>query len=130
MAIPGMSLADTIMLALRLFNNRDAILKLLNDTQELLGLLMPAQGTGARITSEVTVPDGSKHRFDVPWLQQSLNMLMPGQSLKVDGNMGPRTIDAIKRFQQSRQLKPDGWAGLLTLDTIDGEMRNEKWKQR
>ena len=128
-----MNIAETITLALRLFNNRDAIVKLMQDTQNLLGALMPGQAPGAvasRIDSKVQIPDGSVHQYDVPWLQQSLNLLMPGPALKVDGNMGTKTIDAIKRFQQSRKLTPDGWAGLLTLSEMDNEMRNENWKRR
>lgn len=41
----------------------------------------------------------------------------------VDGSIGPRTLDAIKRFQKSKGLMPDGIAGPKTkamLGIIDG----------
>jgi peptidoglycan hydrolase-like protein with peptidoglycan-binding domain len=61
-------------------------------------------------------------------LQQSLNLLMKGPPIRVDGNMGPATVDAIKTFQKSRGLVPDGWAGILTMGMIDDEMKTGKRK--
>jgi murein L,D-transpeptidase YcbB/YkuD len=52
-------------------------------------------------------------QYNVEWLQQSLKDLGVYQ-LEVDGEMGPKTIEAVKRFQKLNGLEPDGWAGPIT----------------
>lgn len=52
-----MSLADTIILALRLFNNRERIMRVLNDTQGLLNDLMPDQQMMRGMTQQPMTPD-------------------------------------------------------------------------
>ena len=37
---------------------------------------------------------------------------------KADGFFGPKTEDAVKRFQEMNGLKADGYAGPLTLDRL------------
>ncbi len=50
----------------------------------------------------------------VKWLQATLNTLGADPPLDVDGQYGPRTIDAVQRFQKTNQLVVDGWAGDAT----------------
>lgn len=52
-------------------------------------------------------------QYNVEWLQQSLRDLGIAQ-LEVDGDMGPATIEAVKRFQKLYNLEADGWAGPIT----------------
>ncbi|OKH40546.1 hypothetical protein NIES2119_02740 [[Phormidium ambiguum] IAM M-71] len=59
---------------------------------------------------------GSKGK-DVTYLQQILNK--KGYSLKVDGDFGPRTEDAVRRFQKSHGLKKvDGIVGPATWNAL------------
>ncbi|MFB2877964.1 peptidoglycan-binding domain-containing protein [Floridanema aerugineum] len=58
---------------------------------------------------------GSKGK-DVMYLQQLLNK--KGYSLKVDGDFGPRTEDAVRRFQKSHHLKVDGIVGPATWNAL------------
>src|SRR5690606_14618966 len=44
------------------------------------------------------------------WIQQSLNTVMAA-GLAVDGIMGPKTLEAIRRFQASQRLVQDGIVG-------------------
>ncbi|SEG65258.1 lytic murein transglycosylase [Thalassococcus halodurans] len=39
-------------------------------------------------------------------------------TVKVDGKIGPLTINAVRRFQQSRGMKPDGYASLRILQAL------------
>jgi peptidoglycan hydrolase-like protein with peptidoglycan-binding domain len=58
----------------------------------------------------------------VQWLQQSLNTLIKA-GLTTDGILGPRTIGAIKTFQQAHGLVVDGWAGRATIGMIERLLR-------
>lgn len=51
--------------------------------------------------------------MDVAWAQRSLSNLGfdPGP---IDGQMGPKTMAAIKAFQIANSLDPDGWLGVET----------------
>jgi hypothetical protein len=52
-------------------------------------------------------------------LQAKLNCAPKGASLiKIDGDFGPRTEDAVRRFQKSNGLIPDGIVGPNTWDAI------------
>lgn len=62
-----------------------------------------------------TLRKGSKGD-DVKLLQEILNSY--GYSLKVDGDFGPRTEDAVKKFQKSHGLKVDGIVGPKTWDAL------------
>jgi putative chitinase len=48
------------------------------------------------------------------WLQQSLNKLGTEPPLIVDASCGPLTVSALRAFQRSRGLDPDGKLGPLT----------------
>ncbi len=54
-----------------------------------------------------------KSRDYIRWVQRSLNRIL-GINLVVDGILGPKTRSAIRAFQRSRGLTPDGIVGLRT----------------
>ena len=66
-------------------------------------------GKVVKDTNENT-PKGSKKTKAV---QYALNQLM-GAGLKVDGNYGPKTIAAVKKFQKKHKLTQDGRVGPKT----------------
>jgi putative peptidoglycan binding protein len=53
---------------------------------------------------------------DVKDLQKALNDA--GMKLKVDGQFGPATDEAVKAFQKKNKLKPDGIAGKDTMQKL------------
>lgn len=53
----------------------------------------------------------------VRWVQQKLNRIMNTQ-IREDDKLGDETIALIRRFQQSRNLSPDGQIGPLTLEAL------------
>lgn len=53
-------------------------------------------------------------QFDVSWVQKALNKA-GNAGLKVDGQYGPMTHEAIRVFQEANGLTPDTWAGPLTV---------------
>ena len=55
---------------------------------------------------------------DTRWVQQSLNALGLGP-LTVDGDAGPATLDAIRRFQAAQGMYQDGVVGPLTLSALN-----------
>ena len=56
-------------------------------------------------------------KYSIKWLQESLNSLVDA-GLKVDGDYGPATKAAVKKFQQQFGLTVDGWAGAITQSAI------------
>ena len=60
------------------------------------------------IIARPTIKNGS-YGMQVDFLQQNLNTL--GESLDVDGQCGPLTTEAIKRFQKKYNLSVDGIYG-------------------
>lgn len=62
----------------------------------------------------------------VRWIQQKLNRIMQTQ-ISEDDKLGPETISLIRRFQQSRNLTPDGQIGPLTLEAL---MDADPWKSK
>ncbi len=72
--------------------------------------------------SEQTAPSkllkrGSKGA-EVKALQTALNVR--GYKLKVDGDFGPSTERAVRSFQNTKGLRPDGIAGKVTLNELAG----------
>ena len=60
----------------------------------------------------------------VRWIQQKLNRIM-GTKIQEDDKLGDETISLIRKFQQSRNLNPDGQIGPLTLEAL---MDADPWK--
>jgi murein L,D-transpeptidase YcbB/YkuD len=62
-------------------------------------------------------------RFDfetVKKIQAQLNTLrIMDPPLTVDGTYGPLTREAVRKFQQSKGLTADGWAGPATQNALD-----------
>lgn len=58
---------------------------------------------------------------DAKWVQHSLNQL--GFSLVEDGDLGPKSEAAIRKFQADHGLKADGDAGPLTKAAIEGALK-------
>jgi putative chitinase len=56
------------------------------------------------------------------WLQVSLNKLGADPALVPDGSYGPQTAAAVKEFQESHGLEPNGKIDPATLSEIDGEL--------
>jgi peptidoglycan hydrolase-like protein with peptidoglycan-binding domain len=51
------------------------------------------------------------------WVQNALNIDLEDElpaPLVVDGDYGPKTIDAVEMFQAKHGLRIDGWAGEVT----------------
>jgi hypothetical protein len=112
------NIGDTFGFALRLFQNRDKIMELVRDFTDLWKVLKPPIdiiGT--------TTPAAPPPKYDVKWVQESLNKLGANPQLNVDGNMGPTTHDAIKQFQAAYGLEADGWMGPLTAAALDEAMK-------
>lgn len=58
--------------------------------------------------------------FDVRCLQECLVKL--GYQITVDGKFGPKTEDALKKYQTRNNLNPDGIAGTKTWEAIEREL--------
>lgn len=56
--------------------------------------------------------------FSVRWMQENLNTLGANPRVKVDGDMGPDTAEAIKKFQARVGIQVDGWMGPETLTAM------------
>lgn len=55
----------------------------------------------------------------VKWLQYELNGL--GYTLAVDGVYGPKTFEAVKKYQMAKGLLQDGITGRKTLDSLQNK---------
>jgi putative chitinase len=53
------------------------------------------------------------------WVQQSLNKLGTEPPLTVDGSFGPVTASALREFQRTHHLEPDGKLGPATVAAIE-----------
>jgi peptidoglycan hydrolase-like protein with peptidoglycan-binding domain len=60
--------------------------------------------------------------YDVRWVQSGLNQVM-NAGLEVDGDMGPVTGEAIKKFQAANNLVVDGWMGTATAAALDAALK-------
>lgn len=59
--------------------------------------------------------------YDTKWVQESLNRL--GANLTIDGNLGPATVEAVKKFQEKHPpLKVDGSPGVQTAAALAAEL--------
>lgn len=74
---------------------------------------------------EETKPQEYLKAFSSRWLQESLKTL-GFYSGDVDGDYGAHTRAAVIEYQKARGLKPDGWAGALTIATLSLEMEKAK----
>lgn len=70
----------------------------------------PAAAAKAYLTS--TLRKGNGYGAQNKTLQRRLNAL--GSKLAVDGDFGPKTLAAVKKFQSSKRLQVDGVVGPIT----------------
>jgi peptidoglycan hydrolase-like protein with peptidoglycan-binding domain len=105
------SMNDTIALMMRVLSHHREIIDWWHKTSALLQKL-------GLLGAQVPAAAHSTHKFDVFWLQSSLNTLIKA-GLDVDGVMGVRTVAAVTNFQRENGLDPDGWVGVLTLAKIE-----------
>jgi len=121
------SFGDIISIGFRIISNREDILKLwdkilpmikqatstYSDIRALVDKIAPGvmDQVQAAATDPLTSGDGGT--FSAQWLQESLNKLMDA-GLAVDGDIGPATMEAVRKFQTREGLPADGWAGAGT----------------
>ena len=91
--------------------------------QDNAGNLLPLLGQIGRqmfpgIQDSLAAAAAASSMFDpssVKWVQTALNVLhVVDPALDVDGEYGPLTTAAVKKFQQANGLVVDGWAGDAT----------------
>ena len=123
-----------ISFAFKLISNREKVVELWNqlkpiiqESQDrlpqvnaLLNEIDPSLLEGRTPTAQPDQPDTS---FTVEWMQESLNKL-DDADLTVDGDYGEKTREAVRAFQESRDLEPDGWAGIKTCVKIYQELQD------
>lgn len=118
-----MSLGEITGVVLRLFTHRTELEQLWprirlaqRSAQEILATVDATMALANKIApgllGDVRAVE-PEQRYDVAWLQQSLNTLV-GAGLAVDGELGPLTKRAIEVFQRQNGLVVDGWAGVAT----------------
>lgn len=71
----------------------------------------PATATNPYIEPTSLIKAGSKGE-GVKWVQWELNQ--SGANLKIDGDAGTRTINAVRQFQKKYKLEVDGMVGTKT----------------
>lgn len=80
----------------------------------------PAKEKRLTLPEGMLLSDGSRGS-KVKGLQYMLNK--HGEELKKDGIFGPKTLDAVRKFQQEHGLKVDGIVGPKTLKELNGKPR-------
>ena len=75
-----------------------------------------SQGTQYNL-GNINLQRGSKGK-EVEELQKALNA--QGANLKVDGDFGPATQEAVRNYQEKNGIKKDGIVGQQTLATLNG----------
>jgi peptidoglycan hydrolase-like protein with peptidoglycan-binding domain len=66
-----------------------------------------------------TVSPSTSSKYDVEWLQTTLNHKTPGMTpLAIDGIYGPGTKARVEAYQQAHGLNVDGWAGIETMTSL------------
>ena len=105
-----MDTGQILEIALKLLSKKSDVVNIINDAVDLWKRV---QTVFPKLTGGDT---GSTPKYDVKWLQESLNKL--GAKLTVDGRYGEATREAVKKFQAEHDLEADGWAGALTTAAI------------
>ena len=101
----------------RAFENRAEIEALIERAKSLVrdGIALANVIAPGALTPAPAPAPGTLVTLDVKWLQGALNAAMPGViNLTVDGDYGPATHVAVRRYQQANGLVVDGWAGTQT----------------
>lgn len=94
-------------------NQSDAVTVANQAKSSVIALMWP---TGHRRPGRIPPPDVANQTM---WLQSGLNILMPKQQkLVVDGEVGPKTIEAVEDYQKREGLNPTGEADKKTVDAM------------
>jgi N-acetyl-anhydromuramyl-L-alanine amidase AmpD len=119
---------DVIGLAFKALRRRDDLKRVVTLIMPVWNALRPAlPELNALINSLIKdfspmLGEEAEVRYDIPWLQRSLNRL--GFHVAVDGDYGPSTKDAVRAFQRKHNLDVDGWAGVATMAAIKHALDN------
>ena len=76
----------------------------------------------AALNSSSIPPTDPFNLATVEGLQRALNALGANPQLAIDGDNGPLTANAVKTYQRSHDLVPDGIAGSATIVVIEREI--------
>ena len=110
---------NIIGLAMTMLKHRDSIAKIvavLPDLKTIFDELTPDDRPAPQ-PSPSEYPVGS-----MSWLQDSLNKLGAEPELDIDGEYGPATNAAVRKYQEAHGLVSDGWAGSETVSSIIEEL--------
>jgi len=93
--------------------------------EKVFQLLAPILG---ELTSQTDVkPAEILCEYDTAWAQEALKQLI-APNLEVDGEWGPETEAAVRRFQAANPpLKVDGQCGIQTMATLELELGKIKY---
>lgn len=82
--------------------------------EALSGELQSLKGTAVNGATNIAAPDDFTKKVQLALYAAGFD---PG---KIDGRMGPQTIQAIKNFQEANGIKVDGVAGKETWEKLQG----------
>jgi peptidoglycan hydrolase-like protein with peptidoglycan-binding domain len=121
-------IGNTMQMVFKLLQNRDKINALIAAAKPYIEMLqrdIPAIAPQVKELLALFLPAGtSTPQYDVRWVQDGLNQFDLGlPKLVVDGDMGPKTHEAISAFQTKFGLTADGWMGPLTAAKLDAELK-------
>lgn len=112
-------------------SNADLTIKLRQAVPYLIAALEQyAAALFPRVKPELRIAAAAMAAFDpnvTKWLQAALNALLdPSPGLAIDGIYGPRTRDAVEKFQDYIGFIIDGWAGTETQAAIQNALAERK----
>jgi murein L,D-transpeptidase YcbB/YkuD len=117
-------IGDVVGIVFKLLANQGAILQVVNrivaiwpEIRKLIDAIAPGMIGTPSGSSPAAAGGGSADGFSIEWLQESLNKL-EAAGLEVDGEYGPATMEAVRKFQAKHGLTADGWAGVQTSAAI------------
>lgn len=95
-------------------------------------LVAAGWGDGNAAPTEPTERDAIlKVGSEGPYVRElQMNLKALGYEISVDGDFGTGTETAVKAFQTSVGLKPDGWAGPRTIDAVGRAVAEMKAKPK
>jgi murein L,D-transpeptidase YcbB/YkuD len=113
--------------AFKLFANREKIFGMFEQIKPLIPQITKIAPKAAELIQEINpeLLNQPQTAFSVEWMQESLNKLDDAE-LVVDGDYGELTRAAVRDFQSSNGLEPDGWAGIQTCVEIYKKLQEEK----
>lgn len=104
-----MDTGQILEIAFKLLSKKSDVINIINDAIDLWGRIQT-------VFPKLTGAESATPKYDVKWLQESLNKL--GAKVTVDGRYGEATREAVRKFQSEHGLESDGWSGALTTAAI------------